>query len=541
MSVKMRDSTDQKLDVLSTFQNYGSHFARKEIYQAPEYALLLAQALDMERQIRDNEERFRTLVESMLDCFAIYSAVRDKSGRIIDFLLEYVNEAACLNFKMTREEQIGRSFLELRPYYKQTAIFSEFCLVVKRGVPLVREKIIYEDPIDNKIYGMYDIRAVKLGDGIAVTWHNITEIKKTEEALRRSEERFSKVFNASPIIQTLRRLEDFKYIDVNLTFERVLGYSLEESLGRSCMELNLWPEAEDRKKYISGIKKHGIVRNQEVKLRTKTGEIRIGLLSADIIALGGEQCVLTNSIDITEKKLLEKEMSRFERFNLVGEMAAGIAHEIRNPMTSVKGFLQLLSGKQDCTQYKEYYDLMITELDRANLIISEFLSIARSRPVELKPHNLNDIIEKLHPLIQADAMLSDKDIKLELGEILNLNLDEKEIRQLILNLFRNGMEAMQPGRRLTIKTGMESGEVVLAVQDQGTGIEPEVLEKLGTPFFTTKENGTGLGLAVCYSIAARHNATIKVKTGSEGSTFFVTFDGQKADATGQVDDHFKRY
>ena len=511
---EVRNFTNQNVNML----------AKEEIYQTPEWALLLAQALDMEGQIQKNEERFCTLVESILDCFAIYSAVRDKSGQITDFLLEYINEAACLNFKMTREEQIGRSFLELRHYYKKTGIFGDFCLVAERGVPLVREKILYEDPINKKIYGMYDIRAVKLGDGLAITWRNITEYKKTEEALRHSEERFSKVFHASPIIQTIRRLEDFRYIDVNRTFERILGYSLEESLGRSCMELNLWPGVEDRQKYIRGIKKQGIVRNLEVKLRAKSGQIRVGLLSADIIALGGEQCVLTTSIDITEKKQLEIEMARLERFNLVGEMAAGIAHEIRNPMTAVKGFLQFLSGKKDCAQYKEYYDLMITELNRANSIISEFLSIARSRAVELKPNNLNDIIESLYPLIQADAMVSDKEIKIELGEIINLNLDEKEIRQLILNLFRNGMEAMQPGRRLTIKTCMDSGQLVLSVQDQGTGIEPEVLEKLGTPFFTTKEKGTGLGLAVCYSIAARHNATINVKTGAEGSTFFVRFD-----------------
>ncbi|TEB07169.1 Sporulation kinase E [Pelotomaculum schinkii] len=536
MSVKLSIPGGLRRKALDTYINrreicdyqnkYGSQFVNEEILKTPECAMLLTQLRNMEERIQKNEERFQTFVDSMLDCFAVYSAVRDKSGKITDFLLDYVNDAACHNFKMTREEQIGRSILELRPLYKEAGIFNEFCLVANRGVPLVREKMTYEDPVKKIIYGMYDIRAVKLGDGIAVTWRDITEHKKTEEALRHSEERFYKIFHTSSIIQTLRRLEDFRYIDVNLTFERVLGYSLEESLGRSCMDLNLWPEVEDRQKYIREIKKHGIVRNMEVKLRAKSGEIRIGLLSADVIALGGEQCVLTNSIDITEKKQLEIEMARLERFNLVGEMAAGIAHEIRNPMTAVKGFLQYLSGKKDCVQYKEYYDLMILELDRANAIISEFLSIARSRAVELKHHNLNDIIESLYPLIQADAMVSDKEIKIELGEIINLNLDEKEIRQLILNLFRNGMEAMQPGKHLTIKTCLDNGKVVLSVQDQGTGIDPEVLKKLGTPFFTTKEKGTGLGLAVCYSIAARHNATIKVKTGSEGTTFFVRFAKQ---------------
>lgn len=528
MSVKLIKPGRLRRKVIDTYINHreiqnAENNSGYRLFRYSECTMLLTKLRALKEQNHKNEERFRTLVESVLDCFAVYTAVRNKSGQITDFLLEYVNEAACRNFKMTKEEQIGRSCLELRPIYKVAGIFNEFCQVVKLGTPFVRKKILYEDHVNHTINGMYDIRAVKLGDGLAITWRDITEYQKTEEALHHSEERFSKLFHASPIIQTLRRLDNFRYIDVNLTFERILGYSLEESQGSSCMELNLWPEAEDRRRFISLIKKHGIVRNMEVKLKAKSGKVIIGLLSADVISLGGEQCILTNSIDITEKKQIENEMARLERFNLVGEMAAGIAHEIRNPMTVVKGFLQYLSSKKDCTQYRDYYDLMIVELDRANSIISEFLSIARSRAVALKQHNLNDIIKSLYPLIQADATFGDKEIKIELGEIINLDLDEKEIRQLILNLVRNGMEAMQPGRCLTINTCMEHHEVILSVQDQGTGIAPEVLEKLGTPFLTTKEKGTGLGLAVCYSIAARHNATIEVKTGPEGSVFYIRF------------------
>jgi signal transduction histidine kinase len=129
----------------------------------------------------------------------------------------------------------------------------------------------------------------------------------------------------------------------------------------------------------------------------------------------------------------------------------------------------------------------------------------------------------MFPLIQADVMVSDKFVKLELGKVPDLLLDEKEIRQLILNMFRNGLEAMPGGAPLTIRTYTEDKKVVLSVNDKGNGIRPEALEKLGTPFFTTKEHGTGLGLAVCYSIATRHNATISVETGPGGTTFLVRF------------------
>jgi signal transduction histidine kinase len=225
--------------------------------------------------------------------------------------------------------------------------------------------------------------------------------------------------------------------------------------------------------------------------------------------------------DITQRKEFEKEMSRLSGLNLIGEMAAGIGHEIRNPMTTVRGFLQILGGKEECTNYKEYFDLMIDELDRANSIITEFLKLARNKPVEKKLFNLNDVIKTLLPLIQSDAMKSDKYIVLELEEIPDLLLDEKEIRQVIFNLVRNGLEASPPGSDLTIRTFTDGDDVVLAIQDNGEGISPDVLEKIGTPFYTNKDNGTGLGLAVCYSIVARHNAKIEIETGVNGTTFFI--------------------
>ncbi|MDD2554530.1 MAG: HAMP domain-containing sensor histidine kinase, partial [Desulfotomaculaceae bacterium] len=149
------------------------------------------------------------------------------------------------------------------------------------------------------------------------------------------------------------------------------------------------------------------------------------------------------------------------------------------------------------------------------------------RLVVLKMQNLNSIILNLFPLINADALVTDKNIEMELGEIPDLLLNEKEMHQMILNLVRNGLQAMVPGGTLVVKTFAGADGVIMAVKDQGKGIEPEVLEKIGTPFFTTKDTGTGLGLAVCYSIAARHNARIEIDTGSAGTIFSVRFNGHK--------------
>lgn len=227
--------------------------------------------------------------------------------------------------------------------------------------------------------------------------------------------------------------------------------------------------------------------------------------------------------DITEAKNYEKEMKRLSGLDLIGQMAAGISHEIRNPMTTVRGFLQLLSTKDDCQQYHDFFMLMIDELDRANSIITEFLSMGNTRSIDLQDLNLNSILTDIIPLLQGDAFNQNKQIQMDMSEISNLRLNRNEIRQLVLNLHRNGLEAMEPGKTLTIRTYMEQDEVVLAIEDEGKGIEPEVLEKLGTPFFSTKDNGTGLGLGVCYGIAARHKAKIDIETSPEGTTFYVRF------------------
>jgi len=226
---------------------------------------------------------------------------------------------------------------------------------------------------------------------------------------------------------------------------------------------------------------------------------------------------------ITEMNQLQAEMARLDRLNLVGQMAAGIAHEIRNPMTTVRGYLQLLGAKSEFQPHASAFELMIQELDRANSIITEFLSIVKNSPPDRQCQNINEILQRLYPLLEADAFTQSKQIAFEAGETPDILLNAKEISQLLLNLCRNGLEAMQVGGTLTIRTYIEDDHVVLCVEDEGGGIPSEYLEKIGTPFFTTKDNGTGLGLATCYSIADRHDATIDLNSGSSGTTFFVRF------------------
>jgi signal transduction histidine kinase/ligand-binding sensor protein len=222
-------------------------------------------------------------------------------------------------------------------------------------------------------------------------------------------------------------------------------------------------------------------------------------------------------IDLTKKieqiiSAQQKEMARLDRLNLIGEMAASIGHEVRNPLTTVRGFLQYFLQKKEFESHGTIFGIMIEELDRANEIITEFLSLAKNRKVDLRKMDLNQGIMKLIPLVQADAMLKGIQIISDLGNVPVLFLDEKEIRQLVLNLVRNAIEASEGGKVVKIRTFVHQEKPVLEITDNGRGISPAILDKIGTPFFTTKTQGTGLGLAVCYRIAERHCAAIKIES-----------------------------
>ena len=149
--------------------------------------------------------------------------------------------------------------------------------------------------------------------------------------------------------------------------------------------------------------------------------------------------------------------------------------------------------------------------------------IPTRRPTELKSQDLNDILNNLYPLLEADAFIQDKQITFIPGDIPDIELNGKEISQLVLNLTRNGLEAMPQGGCLRVKSYVEDGQVVLAIEDEGCGIPPENLSKVGTPFFTTKDTGTGLGLAICYKIAEAHNANMQIESSSTGTTFLIVF------------------
>ncbi len=469
-----------------------------------------------EEALRLSEDKFHKAFHNNQTMMAIR---RLKDGVYVD-----VNNSFAELLGYNREEIIGKSVIELNLWVDLKEWQKMEKQLVKNGYVRNYEYKFRRKSEENG-YAVLTANLLDIDDEkyILISAIDITERKNAVEDLRKSEKLFYKTFNANPLSMVIT-IKNGMLMEVNETFVKRYGYTRKQSIGLTIADINLWVDINERLKYIAGIDKDGFVENFETRFRSKSGEISIVLLSGVAITWNNKRCILTIFNDITELRQYQNEIARLDRLHLVGEMSAGLGHEIRNPMTTVRGFIQYLSGKDRYAQDKEYMDLMINELDNANSIITEFISLAKNKAVEKKRHCLNKRIKTILPLLQADAMKQEKSIEMELSDIPNITIDINEITQLLVNLVRNGLEAMSSGGLLTIKTFNDDGGVVLAVQDHGTGIAPEVLDKIGTPFFTTKDNGTGLGLAVCYSIAQRHNAKLDIETGATGTTFYVRFD-----------------
>lgn len=196
----------------------------------------------IEAELQNREKLFRTSVENLLDCFGIYSAIRDSSGEIVDFKIDYVNAAACINNKLTREEQIGKNLCEILPAHRESGLFEEYRPVVETGEPLVKESIVYEDyPGESSISGAFDIRAVRFGDGFVATWRDISDRKRTEEELSRREREFKALVEHSPdIVARLDR--ELRHLYVSPAIEAVTGISAQDFIGKTHADLGFSAE-----------------------------------------------------------------------------------------------------------------------------------------------------------------------------------------------------------------------------------------------------------------------------------------------------------
>jgi PAS domain S-box-containing protein len=345
------------------------------------------------------------------------------------------------------------------------------------------------------------------------------EYRNAMEVLRQSEQLFSAVFKLAPALITIRSVEDGRYINVNDAWLEATGYSYDEAIDKTADELGIYYDLSDSENVKEKMRSGQSINNYRFRFRNRWGEIRHAVTSADVISIGERPCLVAVTQDLTEEVGLQAELARLERLNLIGQMAGGIGHEIRNPLTAVRGFLQLLKDRHPESQ--KQFEIMLSEIDRANTIITEFLDLAKTKPEKLVKEDLNEVIATIYPIIQARAFACDMQITLELQSIPETCLSVPEMRQILLNLLNNAIDASPPRSTIFIRTKVLGDEVVLEVEDEGSGVCPDMLPRLGTPFLTTKPHGTGLGLAITYNLVKILNGRVTVRSDSSGTLFTV--------------------
>jgi two-component system, cell cycle sensor histidine kinase and response regulator CckA len=365
---------------------------------------------------------------------------------------------------------------------------------------------------------------------------------RTEQELRLSEERFSKAFRASPMPLALLGLQTDRFIDVNESFARMLGYERPEILGHTPAELSVYTGSEPGDTFVERMLSRIPMRNQSLIVRTKSGEVRNTLVSVECLELGREPHLLVIVQDVTEQLRLEGQLRQSQKMEAVGQLAAGVAHDFNNILAVIQGHASLmLADHPAAPDLQPSLEAISGAAERASKLVRQLLTFSRKQALQPQPLdvqrvilNVSDVLRRLigeHitlsansnpglPAVQADATL---------------------LEQALINLAVNSRDAMPKGGELTLaaelaeitpqaaqlKNDARPGRFVcLAVTDTGCGIAPETLPHIFEPFFTTKEvgKGTGLGLATVYGIIKQHDGWIDVQSElGRGTTFRLYF------------------
>ncbi|GAW68264.1 chemotaxis protein CheY [Geoanaerobacter pelophilus] len=366
----------------------------------------------------------------------------------------------------------------------------------------------------------------------------IRERWKMEERLRDSNEKFSAAYNSAPVMITIYSLEDGRYLDVNNKFCSVSGFSREESIGKSAVELG-WITPPDDELARGRIERDGRIQDLEVSCTTKSGEKILCKNWGEIINVAGKKALLSIAMDITQYRKVEEQFHQAQKMESVGRLAGGVAHDFNNMLSVILGHAELCLMDKDNPQ-RMHLEAILDAGKRSADMTRQLLAFARRQTVEPKVLDLNETVSGMLRMLER---LIGEGIELVWApgpKLEQVKIDPAQVDQMLANLCVNARDAISGIGRLTILTAnvtlserecrgnsdLSPGSyVMLTVSDTGQGIPPEAQEHIFEPFFTTKEigKGTGLGLATVYGIVKQNQGGIKVESKPGSGTTFSIF------------------
>jgi PAS domain S-box-containing protein len=369
--------------------------------------------------------------------------------------------------------------------------------------------------------------------------NEMEERAQAERELRTSEARFAKAFTASPIPMAMQTLATQRFIDVNDAFLSMTGLRRPEIQDHTPEELDIYLP-EELKQMWEKLQREGSVRSFETQLRTRKGDIRDCVVSAEAFDLGGRAVALVATLDVSEQRNLEKQLRQSQKLEAVGQFASGVAHDFNNMLTVIQGYtsLSLAAAGLDADVGNSLQQVALAA-ERAAALTRKLLTFSRKQIVQPRLLNLNETLRNLDVML---GRIIGEHIALsyEVSDgIPAIFADESNIEQIVMNLVVNARDAMPHGGRITIGTTAQTvdaayvrrhaeacqGEFVcLTISDSGCGMGPEILNHIFEPFFTTKDvgKGTGIGLATVYGIVSQLEGWIEVESKvGEGTTFRI--------------------
>ena len=375
--------------------------------------------------------------------------------------------------------------------------------------------------------------------------HNLqSEIQRrslVECALRESEERFHKAFETVSVALGIQPLDASRYLDVNQSFLALSGHSKEDLLGKTPDELNLLETPGHYAELVQSLRHGRPVRNADLRIRRKDGEIRQTLASIELLRLGEQSCLLAALLDVTDQKQLEAQLRQSQKMEAVGQLAAGIAHDFNNLLTIIHGHtsLQLARSNLDADIAKAFTQIKLAS-ERAAALTRQLLAFTRQQIVQRKPLALGVAISQMKSLL-CRTLGETIQLECQLAPALPwIHADASNLDQIIMNLAVNARDAMPNGGQLLLSTGSSTVTadqaaghpdkragtfVVLTVTDTGCGMDKQTLARVFEPFFTTKPigRGTGLGLSTVYGIVRQHEGWLEVESQPGVGTTFRIF------------------